>query len=80
MPHGLLRYNNTAYHNCIAKAESSVCCRARRQEAARGQAAYELELWMENMVQLGKGTTKHRCVGPANNQTLPACKRSESQS
>ena len=34
--------------------------RAHRQEVERGQAGYELELWMENMVQLGNSTTKFR--------------------
>lgn len=35
-------------------------CRAYDQEKARGQTAFELELWVENMVQLGKSTTKFR--------------------
>ncbi|KAK9918436.1 hypothetical protein WJX75_004081 [Coccomyxa subellipsoidea] len=35
-------------------------CRAADQEKARGQSALELELWVENMVQLAKSTTKFR--------------------
>lgn len=35
-------------------------CRAADQEKARGQSALELELWVENMVQYAKGTTKFR--------------------
>ncbi len=29
-----------------------------------GQSAFELELWVENMVKLGKGTTKFKCPVP----------------
>ena len=39
-----------------------VHCRAFDQEKARGQTAFELELWVENMVQLGKSTTRFRSV------------------
>lgn len=41
-----------------------IACRAYDQEKARGQSAFELELWVENMVQLGKGTTKFGCPWP----------------
>ncbi len=41
-----------------------IACRAYDQEKARGQSTFELEMWVENMVQLGKGTTKFRCTLP----------------
>ncbi len=35
-------------------------CRAYDQEKQRGQSGLEMEFWVENLVQLGKGTTKFR--------------------
>lgn len=63
--HGIIQCNMSCNGPTVPHGTGMIChkcpCRARRQEAERGQAGYELELWMENMVQLGKSTTKFRC-------------------